>query len=242
MKDFEYKGFKFSDDKLTKFDASGANKAALHEVGQNLDGEKFAKGEKTVCDELLDKTSDISEIEDKMRGALLKHLGGTAGGLDAGEFSKELFMLFRNGEDTKDTLDNISISTQLTYISNTKDVVKAGQKVESDFNKDTKKILSDLDKCEKALVKTVPDKDKNSDENTLQSVRIQAVNRCYTLVKSAQGMVTTAIGAYLTALKDRNRQAKSICVAAMNYKPKNESTDLGGYSEGASLLDNVVLR
>ena len=55
-------------------------------------------------------------------------------------------------------------------------------------------------------------------------------------------MVITAIGAYLTALKDRNRQAKSICVSAMNYKPKNEATDLGGYSEGASLLDNVVIR
>ena len=244
MKDFEYKGFKFSDDKLTKFDADDTGNAALEAVpADSVEGEDYAKGEKEFCQDFLDKTSDVSEIEDKMRGAIIKHLGGSAGDLDAGEFSKELFMLFRNGEDTKDTLDNISISTQLTYISNTKEAVKAGQKVESDFNKDTKKILSDLDKCEKALVKTVPGKTEEEKKNSeLQSIRIQSINRIYTLVKSAQGMVTTAVGAYLTALKDRNRQAKSICVSAMNYKPKNESTDLGGYSEGASLLDNVVIR
>ena len=239
MKDFEYKGYKFSDDKLNSFDADAASNSTKDEVKDI--NKIFTSASKDDCQTFLDATSDINELEDKMRGGLLSYLGGSANELSAGEFSKELFMLYRSGEDSKEVLENISISDQLKYISETKDAVKKGQKVESDFNKATKKILSDLDKTERDLVKTVPSKD-NTVDSSLQSTRIQAVSRVYTLTKSVQGMVVTAIGAYLTALKDRNRQAKSICVSAMNYKPKNESTDLGGYSEGASLLDNVVLR
>lgn len=237
-KDFEYKGYKFADGKLTSF---GDCDAVLGKITQTVNGlgkdqEAFTKKSQAECETFLTATSDVSDIEDKMRGAALQAVGGSNSAINASEYSKELFMLYRSGEDTKDKLDNISISQQLGYISGTKDAVKAGQDAEKTFTKSTNTILKNIDKAASNLSK---EKKDNVEE---QSKQIQATNRYYTLLKSAQGMVITAVGAYLTALKDRNRQAKSICVAAMNYKPKNESTDLGGYSEGASLLDNVVLR
>ena len=236
MKDFEYKGYKFDDAKLTGFNCDKVLDAIKASVDGLSGDTKYTEQSKEKCQEFLDKTSDTSDIEETMRGAALKACGGTESKMDAGEFSKELFKLYRGGEDSKEVLDNISISTQLNYILNTKDAVKKGNDAEKTFTKSTNDILKGIDKEASALAKAT------ADDAELQSKRIQATNRYYSLLKSAQGMVTTAIGAYLTALKDRNRQAKSICVSAMNYKPKNESTDLGGYSEGASLLDNVVIR
>lgn len=245
MKDFEYKGYKFDDAKLTGFNCDkvlDAIRASVNGLGKDV---KYAEQNKDKCQDFLDKTSDISDIEETMRGAAFSACDGTDSKMDAGEYSKELFKLYRDGEDSKVVLENISISTQLNYILNTKDAVKKGNDAEKTFTKSTNDILKKIDKEASALAKTVPngkDADGNDLDSELQSKRVQATNRYYSLLKSAQGMVTTAIGAYLTALKDRNRQAKSICVSAMNYKPKNESTDLGGYSEGASLLDNVVIR
>ena len=236
-KDFEFKGYKFDDTKLSGFNCDTAlNEITKSVYGLGTDSKGYAIQNKENCQNFLDKTSDTSDIEETMRGAALKACGGTESKMDAGEFSKELFKLYRGGEDSKEVLDNISISTQLNYILNTKDAVKKGNDAEKSFTKSTNDILKGIDKEASALAKAT------ADDAELQSKRIQATNRYYSLLKSAQGLVITAIGAYLTALKDRNRQAKSICVSAMNYKPKNESTDLGGYSEGASLLDNVVIR
>ena len=236
MKNFEYKGYKFDDAKLTGFNCDKVLNAIKASV-DGLNGDtKYAEQSKEKCQEFLDKTSDTSDIEETMRGAALGACEGTNSKIDAGEYSKELFKLYRDGEDSKVVLDNISISTQLSYILNTKDAVKKGNDAEKTFTKSTNDILKKIDKDASNLTKATVD------DGELQSKRVQATNRYYSLLKSAQGMVTTAIGAYLTALKDRNRQAKSICVSAMNYKPKNESTELGGYSEGASLLDNVVIR
>lgn len=240
MKNFEYKGYKFTDSKLNSFDPDDMFAAATDEVpGFNTSiGEKDA----TVCQSFIDGVSDASEIEDKMRGAAVKTINSSASGsMDGSEFTKELFMAFRNNEDSKVTLENISISDQLGYILGTKDTINAAKKKETAFNKVFNEAIRNIDKMEKALVKKTPVSGDSSATAT-QSKQIQACSKTVAFMRTAANIATTGLGAFLTALKDRNRQAKSICVAAMNYKPKNESTDLGGYSESGSLLDNVVLR
>lgn len=241
MKNFEYKGYEFSDSKLNSFDVDKDAFAKATGAVSGYKSEGFSDKAQTVCDDFISGVSNSSDIEDKMRGAILKGLGSSMSTADGSEYTKELFILFRNNEDSKSTLTNLSISDQLGYILNTKDAIKNAKKEETSFNKRIKDVIKNLNTMEKKLVNETPNTSDDA-QTKLQSAQIQACSKTISFTRTASNLATTALGAYLTALKDRNRQAKSICVAAMNYKPKNESTDLGGYNESGSLLDNVVLR
>ena len=236
MRDFEFKGFKFSDNKIDSVNIEKVYAAAAGVASSKLDASNL-NDEKIL--ELAD--GDKSEVVEKMRGKALDAVGGSYSQYDASEFSKELFMVFRDNEDSKVTLENISIADQLGYIVNSKDAIKTAEKAYKALDKTIKQILKDLDKAEKELVKTVPNKE-NKDESEIQTKKIRVSNSIIYFVKEALSISQTVNGALLTALKDRNRQAKSICVAAMNYKPKNESVDYAGYSESGSLLDGVRIR
>ena len=223
-KDFEYKGFNFTN---LNYDVAKAAERALNPVTIDTSGTIAGNVE-----EELQKVSDKSDIVEKMRGAAIGESS-----LEAGEFTKELFKLFRSGEDSKETLDNINVSSLLSNISGNSGLKKEADKSYKDLEKKFKETLKTLDKLEKSLVKATNDSESGA--------KVRYANTAIYFVKEQMGIAQIINGAKLTAIKDCNRQSKAICVALMNYKPKNEGFSFGYdedvYNEGG-FLSNVVIK
>ena len=234
-KDFEYKGFNFV--KLAPNVGVAMDKAygvtGLNKVGIG-------------STETLKAVEDETDIGEKMRGAAINAIGGPSGSLEAGEFSKELFILFRDGEESKISIDKVDVSGELSVILNYNETKKHAEKTFKELEKAINETLKGLDKTEKELVKKSPgekDADGKVQPDEANSKAVQVVSKQIKFTKEMLSIGQTINGAQLTALKDQNRQAKSICVSLMNYKPKNESA--GYYSEGAvgdSALGSIVIK
>lgn len=222
-KDFKYKGYKFTLEKVdlnnmrSKIDSYLPNSTPVGK--DNL--EKFIK-----------QYEDRAELMEKLRGESLGK-----GTLEASEFTKELFSLLRNGEDSKDDLENISVSEQIIHISENNKLKKDAEEQYKVIEKEIKAAIKSCESIEKELLKSVPDK-TDKDKTELRSLQIKAANVHISNLRDGLSILQIANGAKLTAIKDCNRQAKAICVALMNYKPKNESTSV--YESG--FLAGVTLR
>ncbi len=158
--------------------------------------------------------------------------------LTSSEFTKELYKLFRNSEDTKETLENISVSELLLNIQGNNELEKIAKKAYKELEKTIKEEIKDLDKAEKEMVKSMPE------SGELRGKQIRISNDVISLKKEKLNILNIVNGAKLTALKDANRQSKAICVALLNYKPKNEgyNFDDDDYVAESGFLGNVVLR
>ena len=83
------------------------------------------------------------------------------------------------------------------------------------------------------------DKNKDKEDQEAMSIAVQIVNIWAKIRKDALAIAQVVNGAKLTALKDRNRQAKAICVALIGRKSIKESYDDHSYNEGASFLSEL---
>lgn len=232
-RDFEYKGFNFTNLDL---DIGGlvvkATAAANSAIGSSIYSTPTAKD---TAEKINKACEDKTELVEKMRGAAIGESS-----LEAGEYTKELFKLFRSGEDSKETLDNIDVSNLIMAISENSQLKKNAEKSYKELEKIFKEALKTLNKSDKEMLKNFP----GPDGNETKSEAIRALNNNIFLLKEAINISQIANGAKLTAIKDCNRQAKAICVALLNYKPKNESFNFGdgeSVNEGG-FLSNVVLR
>lgn len=222
-KGFKYKGFNFT------LDAVDVEKAAT-KIDSLLPNS--TPSNKAGLEEFVRKHEDRVELVEKMRGAAIGESS-----LEAAEFTKELFAKLRSGEDTKEELDNVSAHDQLIAISENSALKKAAEKQYKDLEKEVKDAIKSLEKAEKDLLKGVPNKgDKEATE--LRALEIKAANVHVANLRDKLNVLQIVNGAKLTAIKDCNRQAKAICVALMNYKPKNESTSV--YESG--FLAGVTIR
>lgn len=222
-KGFKYKGFNFT------LDAVDVNKAAGKIDGMLPNGTPTDKG---ALEDFVKKFEDRVELVEKMRGAAIGESS-----LEAAEFTKELFAKLRSGEDTKEELDNVSAHDQLIAISENSNLKKAAEKQYKDLEKEIKDAIKSLEKAEKDLLKEIPNKgDKEATE--LRALQIKAANVHVANLRDKLNVLQIVNGAKLTAIKDCNRQAKAICVALMNHRPKNESTSV--YESG--FLAGITLR
>ncbi|MGL5751051.1 MAG: hypothetical protein ACRCXT_11025 [Paraclostridium sp.] len=237
-RNFKYKGFKFKDDKIDGKDFSvvniigKANSAAEKKIGLlpacGAISNELEKSNK--FDDALKNMSNTEDINELMRGSVF---GNST--LTASEYTKELFQVFRSGESTKEILEDsdINVASLLNIISNTQQNIKTAKKDYTDFEKIFKTAIKDVESTEKKLINDTKGSVDNSKKIKVSSSLVQVSRNALTITHIANT-------ARLTAMKDRNRQAKAICVALMNYKPKNESTDLGGDYTG-SFLENVTM-
>ena len=234
-KDFEYNGFKF--DHLTENIVDKVYTAASKTNDPKMDDVASIKtATDATLNEELAKYKELSDVEDEIRGATV---GDSS--LSANEFSKELFQYFRSGEASKEKIDSVNIVDLLGIISGTNDRKKTAKKNYTDFEKTVNQVIRNLDKASAALIKKVPGKtDDEKEMAESNSLRIQLLNKEITFAKSVLNIAQIANGAQLTAIKDENRQAKSVCVSLLTYKPKNESVDFG--IEESGFLSNVVLK
>lgn len=180
------------------------------------------------------ENNDREDIIEEMRAAAI---GDKNGKFDESEFTQELFEYFRDREDSPSELTNISISTELSIISGSSKEESNAKKAFKATEKEINNILKSLDKVEKEALKSVPT--KNDQAKTDESATIvKAASNVNSYIHAKMNILTKVNGAFLRAIKDRNRQAKAICVKAINYKPKNEG--FNHYTEGG-FLSGVVL-
>ena len=196
-------------------------------IKENMDKESIEADIKKVED---------SDFSDKMRGKIL----GASSDLTASEFSKEIFEKLRDGEDTKTEQENVNISTFLNDILSTKETKKTADRVFKEINTAIKDKIKATDSLEKSLLKKVGtsggEGKAKADRENLLSLQIRVASKATQCLKDEQMMLQTINGQILQAIKQQNRQAKSVCVSLLNYKPKNEGF---GYDEYEG-LDDII--
>lgn len=224
-KNFKYKGFNFT------LDAVDLDRASTAMQGVIPSGS--TSGDITSLQNEIAKSENRVELVEKMRG---KAIGESS--LEAGEFTKELFKKLRSGEDSKEEMDNISVTDQLIAISENSALKKAAEKQFKDLEKVIKEAIKTVEKSQNELLKGVPDK-TDKEATALRAAQIKVASNHVSNLKDKLAILQVINGAKLTAIKDCNRQAKAICVALMNYKPKNESTV---FTNESGFLAGVTIR
>lgn len=200
LKDFEFEGFNFKLDAVSVVQAESNMNGYLSKVFITSDVEKSIENYKD------------EDLEDKMRGAAIGK-----GDLTQAELAKELFSLLRSGEDSKETISSISLVKYMNEIEGSANAKKRAEKSFKEIKKAIDDIIKMLEKEERDLLK---EKNVNLE---FQSKKIKDCNNMIAAEKTKLSILQTVNGAILTAIKDQNKQARSVCVKAMSYKPKNES-------------------
>lgn len=262
-KDLDFEGFKFTiDNNVPKYDTVTIQGVSVPAAADNFmdaiedeDPEKIAEyAKKAVTDKnAADLRDALDTIDDKyddlvenMRAGML----GKTGSFTAEEYSEELFKLYRNNEDKKETLDDSYINvtnlmaTMINYEKCKKEVDKAYKEIDKGLNK----FMNRLDKAENKLLKEAPgekDADGKVQKNELISISIRGIALANRFVKDHQNLWTQKANAHLRALKDEAQQAKAICAKLLTRKPTKESADLDdgeafGVTHG-SAFDNLKL-
>lgn len=248
-KGFEYEGFVFSNldwspakanADMAKACKNGLGVEEVSDFANVVSVSDAKKADASDFETIITKFEDADDIREKMRAEAI----GASSGLEAGEFSKEIYKYFRSNEDAKQTIDSVNVNELLSIVMNSADAKKKAQKAYEGIEKTIKSEISGLEKAEKAITKLIPGNDSNADNKVLQeyySKAVSACNKVITLTKDRLNFLQQVNGGLLTAIKDHTRQAKSVCVALLNYKPKNESATISSYSEGG-FLSGVKLR
>jgi len=214
IRGFKYKGFVFTNLSYDLKAASGKMENLFkNKVNTELDAD------------------DKAEIVEKMRGVI------DNSSYDAGEFSKRLFKFFRNEEEAKDDLDNISVTQEILNISDNSRLKKEAQNAYSNLEQVIKKKLREVENRGNEIIR----KAKTGEEMKEAADEIKSYSNEVYFIKEQLNILQIINGAKLQAIKGQNRQSKAICVALMNYKPKNESYSFED-SMNESFLSGVILR
>lgn len=175
---------------------------------------------------------------------LLKFELSTGDGLDAKEFSKELFKAFRDDEDskkniTKSEIESMyggSINNLVEFIKNFDKTLKNVKEAQKKIDDSYKKLIS---KIESQASKLKSDDSGKNDNLTYCAGFYQKV------YSSISSIVTEEFAAYISALKEKCTQAKEICVKTISLSKKmTESYDYSdSYSDngGFDFISSVKL-
>lgn len=245
-KDFSFKGFKFKIKEClaNKLSIDNCNNRGLEFLNGKAKG-KVTFGDSTASITSNDKTEleniikavEDSDFNDYLRAAMIE----SNSSLTASEFSKEIFEMLRDGEDSKVEIEDVNVSSLLSDILSTKETKKNADKAFKEINDSIKKKIKMTEALEKDLLKGVGTKTDNknaskADQENILSLQIRVASKATQCLKDEQMLLQTINGQILQAIKQQNRQAKSVCVSLLNYKPKNEGF---GYDEYEG-LDDII--
>ena len=240
LKDFEFTGYKFGDFAKVQSSVEAAG-GALQKVLDTYTSshKKDSNYDKDEYDNRYYKDSDkVNEKKEEHRAKVI----GQSGKMDETEFKDKLKELLY-GDDNKETLDNISIRDQLSIIENTKDDIKKVEKTQKEIEKGINDLLKTLDKLPSEIRKQYPyssDRKLTDQQDKRINNAIQNINDVYDVSKSMSNDITVAFGMIVQAYKDRNRQAKAICVKALSYKHEAAMVSESSYSD--DIFAGVVIR
>lgn len=236
LKDFKYKGYKFSPGAVTVGGAAtamGTVNSKVENWAAALGGDLAAKKE-----EFKKINEEYSDYEEDLRGKIVGE-----GKLNASEFNKALFEKLRSGESEKQEIENPNINDIVTQLEGAAEAKKQAKKAFDELEKVIKHNIKQVEDAKSKLVKEMP-KDANAEHSTgvTNSDAVQIASTGVKCARTQLAILQTVNGAILTALKDESRQNKSICVSLLHYKPKKEETDMSGLEESGSFLANVKLK
>ena len=249
-KDMTYSGYPFqkadglSGFSPTKFDAATLQttiETKLTAVGNNYDSDDNSDGSRDG-NTMSEKRE---EIIDTIRGQLV---GKTS--VDSSDFHDEVFEYF-HGSTSKETLDDsdpdMNLSNCIAVIEKAKDAIKAAQKALDSIGKYIDQVVKNIEKAMKDKnAKYTDTKEGNEVKKTKaekEANNTKFVNIKISLYRDTASVLTQFYGAYLTALKDQNRQARAICANAIVKSGKiNEESAGSEYFGGGSFLSGVVFK
>lgn len=270
-RDFSYKGYKFTNvdnissaldaaDKgmikkiATDFASHGDIMKAISDTStataKSFDSLSKTAGLANAIAKIIKLDDDPEEFNEKLRGAAAEGIGMTKGNRSASELNDDLFEYYRNGESSKDTIENVSVTDLLNQIDVTKSLRNDAEKQYKTLTKAIDDKIKEVEAIEKQYVKMIPNKESLTTPAAREYVSklIRGINIYTGLLRQESSILQVINTAQLKALKDRNRQAKSVCVSLITYKPKNEGfyyddeEGYSSYSEGSSFVDNVVFK
>lgn len=247
LKDFEYNGWTFKDlntvvnyvkNLPTKFsDYGNTVKGAIggttfaDDLANSITSGKIPSsnssdyigaglGEKTATKVEAFYTSEKKdEIVEMIRGATLDAPDKTK--YTSSEFVEELKKKCYG--DGKEKFD-VKIEEWLGYINNAKDDIKTAEKAQKDVTKAIEYMIKNIDSEEKEINKKI----NAGEDKEANKYVFKIVSATGDLYRHMSDIFTTYYGTMIQALKDRNRQAKAICVKALSYKAESASY---GYRE-----------
>ena len=228
--DLEYEGYKFENLNKDLPVPGDSSVTDIKIAGEITD----AKGDISAKD-TDEKRSDL--IDDKLDQMRAVYCGKQNGKVSSSEFNTEL-KDYLYGD--KETLSNINLTTQINYIENYADTKKKAEKVKKEVDSFFNKIIKKIEELSKEATNkiTTDSPDKENDKNRTEVNVLGHAKRFFT---QASQIAATATGVYLNALKDRNRQARAICVKAMtkggSFKEESASFEYPAY--GSNFLEQV---
>ena len=265
--DWEFKGYKFTNIFLN-VEAADAFKIAVEGVGEktkNLisDGNlaDLMDANALATEEDIKKAREhMDDFKDSMRKNIIDELKGnklntnvkasTSGGLDSGEFSEELFKVFRNDQDSKEDIskDDIltsyggSIAGMMTYIKEFDKIKTKTEAADKKLTKGIDDLIKKVDKAQNDLLKENKDKTKDADEKKQNEIIVQGSSLFQTMYSALSEISTQAFSAMLQAQKDACVQAKEIAVKVIGQSKKitKESYDYSS-DTGFDFISSVKL-
>lgn len=210
---------------------------AIEGILDNYDKNKFNLGsatgnEKTQVDEFC-KALEKSKVMDCFRGATL---GKSETPISSENYNNKLFKYFRGEKQEPKEIKITNVSDYFKQIEKTSDVKETAKDNYDTFKDKIEGIIDNLD--------TLEDEVAEKDDATLE---LRLVTRATNYIRSGLNVAEIWNGAQLKAIKDRNRQAKSVCVKALANGRKNEistkyeSSDIFGDDTDGSFLSRVEL-
>lgn len=175
-------------------------------------------------------------------------------GIDAKEYSEELFKYFRNDQDSKDNLEKKdiqesyggSISAMMGFLKDYKKITNNISTAEKKLTKGYDSLIKKMDKEENDLIKA--NKTQSNTSTVKQNELIVQLSSMYQSIYSGLSeCITEAFAAWMTATKDACTQAKEIAVKVINLSKKmTESYDYGydddrSYDGGYDFISSVKL-
>lgn len=175
----------------------------------------------------------MSDLKEEARGTILSE-----GKMDSDEFKTKIKEKLYGSED-KDSIEITSssdITKLLSIIKDTSTNTKNAEKAKNDLTKLIDKEIKKLQDLAKGFDKSAIDSKGSEPENTVNTNAASVVRYRAELLQSMSNDYTTAYGILLDAYKDRNRQARAVCVKCLGLKQESAS-----YYGSGSLLGNVTI-
>jgi hypothetical protein len=252
LDNFTFKGYKFDklDAAVSKIESElSKGKFGMEDItlGDTYGNQKdeYARRSADQYSNFYDKDKyqdDIDKWKEMNRGNLL----GDGNEYTEAEFREELKDALY-GDDGKTTLDDsdINLREQLEYIRTAKKNIEHAEKMERNSVSAINKIIKALETKQKEVNKFDKAERDDPDGAEISKTKNDAnkvINGAITIYKSLSNDITVACGMVCQALKDRNRQAKAICIKAVSYsnKHKNESAVYTGSDD--DLFASVTIR
>lgn len=169
---------------------------------------------------------------------------------DSSEYTEELFKVFRNEEDSKESFEKKdvlasyggSVAGMMTYIKEFDKIKTKTESAERKITKAINKLIDDVSKAQNTSIKEMKDDDTKT---AINEYLVQLSSLYQTIYSAASEYTTQAFSAYLQAQKEACTQAKEIAVKVIGQSKKmTESYDYSSeetYNNGFDFISSVKL-